>query len=74
MADQKEFDEYSNYDDRPKVRKTESKTIDYSVESVRSNYEEIAKEKNPLANNTNPSSFKEKLKKSMDKDSWIHIR
>lgn len=65
----KEFDEYSNYDDRPKAGKMESKTIDYSVGSIRSKYEEIAKEENPLTNNTNKSSLKEKVKKLVDKDS-----
>lgn len=44
MSDNKDFDAYSNYDDRPKVEKTKSKTIDYSIQHTR---EEFAEEHHP---------------------------
>lgn len=44
MSDKKDFDAYSNYDDRPKVEKTKVKTIDYSIQNTR---EEFAEEHHP---------------------------
>jgi len=57
VSDNKDFDAYSNYDDRPKVEKTKSKTIDYSIQHTR---EEFAEEHHPApqknANSKNASS------------------
>jgi len=44
VSDKKDFDAYSNYDDRPKVEKTKAKTIDYSIQHTR---EEFAEEHHP---------------------------